>query len=405
MNDNQLGSSPITSRERIVSLDIIRGIALFGILLANMPLFQTPKLIQDLYMISPAYSQSDKILRMLLDVFVETKFFTIFSFLFGIGFYIFMKRAEVKTKRFYRLYSRRLIGLAIFGLIHLIFLWYGDILLGYALAGFLLIFFYRRKVKTILICLIVCAAVLVSLLTFNLFYTPDTIEQQINNLQIEGAPIVEEAIAIYQNGSYFEWLSYRFSNEVIPVLINIPFNMLTALFMFLIGLYAAKKGVFNDFPRHKKFIKKVWNISLTISIPISIAIILLHLNIIDYGIRNEQLIQVLLIMSGLSLAFFYISSIVLLLERGKWKKLLQPFSYIGRMALTNYILQTIIGVGLFTGFGMFGELNIALGILISIIVFPLQMLFSFLWLTYFRFGPLEWIWRSFTYMQFQPLKK
>src|SRR5699024_12436207 len=87
-------NTPIATSDRIVSLDIIRGFALFGILLVNMPLFQTPKLIEDLYMITPSMSSTDSFLRMLLDVFVEAKFFTIFSFLFGFSFYIFMKQSD-----------------------------------------------------------------------------------------------------------------------------------------------------------------------------------------------------------------------------------------------------------------------------------------------------------------------
>ncbi|WP_368654170.1 DUF418 domain-containing protein [Ornithinibacillus sp. 4-3] len=172
-------SSPISTKERIESLDIIRGIALFGILLVNMPLFQSPQLIADLYMMSPELSSSDQFLRMLLDVFVETKFFTIFSFLFGVGFYIFMERAVNKTDHFYRLYSRRLIVLAIFGFLHLCLLWYGDILLGYALAGFFLIFFYKRKQKTILLWLMSFSIALIGLLVFGIFGSTDlaTMEQ------------------------------------------------------------------------------------------------------------------------------------------------------------------------------------------------------------------------------------
>ncbi|MEI3611513.1 DUF418 domain-containing protein [Pseudogracilibacillus sp. SO30301A] len=397
-------SSPISTKERIESLDIIRGFALFGILFVNMPLFQSPKLIKDLYMMSPELSPNDQFLRMLLDVLVEAKFFTIFSFLFGVGFYIFMERAENKTEHFYLLYSRRLIVLAIFGFLHLCFFWYGDILLGYALAGFFLIFFYKRKGKTILLWLMAFSIALIGLLSLSFLGSTDSIEQQINSLQKEGEPKVEEAIDVYQNGSYFEWLSYRFSNEVIPILMNIPSDILTALFMFLIGLYAIKRGIFRDFSSHKQFVQRVWLISLLCSIPFSVGIILLHVNIFDFGILNEQMIQSLLIISGLSLSFFYISTILLLLERKKWKRILHPFSYVGRMALTNYIIQTLVGVGLFTGLGMFGEANIGLGIMISFIVFPLQMVLSFFWLKHFRFGPLEWVWRSCTYGEFQPMK-
>lgn len=397
-------SSPISSNERIISLDIIRGFALFGILLVNMPLFQTPKLVEELYMISPELSGIDQFARIILDVFVETKFFAIFSILFGIGFYIFMQRAEEKSAFYYRLYSRRLIALGVFGFLHLFFFWYGDILLRYALAGFFLIFFYKRKEKTIFIWILSFVCLLFGLLLFSFFSSTEAMEQQISILQMEGASKVVEAIDIYNNGSYTEWLSYRFTDEVIPVLINMPLSIITPLFYFLIGLYIAKKGILTDFHTHKQFVKRVWLISLLVSIPLSVGIILFHLNVIDVGMLNDQIVEVLLLASGLSLSFFYIATILLLLEKEKWKRILHPFHYVGKMALTNYIMQTFIGVGIFTGLGLFGELHVWLGIVISFLVFPLQILFSYLWLQYFRFGPLEWIWRSITYGQLQSIR-
>src|SRR5699024_718642 len=230
------------------------------------------------------------------------------------------------------------------------------------------------------------------------------VKQPNTSLQEIGSRKVQEAIEVYQNGSYVEWISYRFFNEVIPVLMNLPFQLITSLFMFLIGLYVAKRVIFNNIPLHKPFIKRVCVISFIVSIPISIAIIILHLKIVDFGVLNNEMIQSLVMISGLSLSFFYVSTLVLLLEKEKWRRILSPLSYVGRMALTNYILQTIIGVGVFTGLAMFGTLNIGLGIIISIIIFPLQILFSYLWLKRFRFGPLEWVWRSITYGKMQPLK-
>ncbi|MDY0394622.1 DUF418 domain-containing protein [Virgibacillus halophilus] len=174
--------------------------------------------------------------------------------------------------------------------------------------------------------------------------------------------------------------------------------------MFLMGLYAAKRGVFSNYVLHKPFVKRTWLYSLWCSIPLSIGIFLLRLKILDFGVMNEQFVQILLIISGVSLSLFYISSILLLLEKERWKKVFHPLSYIGRMALTVYIMQTMIGVGIFTGFGIFGTLNLRLGILISFIVFPMLAVFSFVWLQYFRFGPLEWAWRSFTYGKLQSIK-
>ncbi|MCM3490584.1 DUF418 domain-containing protein [Alkalihalophilus marmarensis] len=397
-------SKPVSHNERLVSLDIIRGFALFGIIFVNMPLFQSPQLVADLYMISQPLVETDKWIRVFLDVFIENKFFSIFSFLFGLGFYIFMNRAQKKGKRFYVLYVRRLTILALFGFMHLVFLWYGDILLNYALAGFLLLLFYNRKSKTILRLLVLFTVAFIFLLSLNFFSSPEELTIEIQQLQAEGAGKMEEAIDYYQNKSYLEWVSYRFINEVIPILMNLPFSMLTALYMFLLGLYVGKRHIISEFHSHKHLVKRVWWGSLLCSIPISISIVVLHLDVFNFGLANELFLQVFVTVSGLSLSLFYISSLLFLLQKEKWRKILHPLSYIGRMALTNYILQTIIGVGIFTGFGLFGEVHLGLGIIIGLIVFPIQILFSYLWLKYFKYGPLEWIWRSATYGEFQSLK-
>src|SRR5699024_7729027 len=341
-----------------------------------MPLFQGPRLIEEQYAITPELGTVDQFLRMLLDVFIETKFFAIFSLLFGVGFYIFMKRAEEKGRNFKLLYSRRLIVLALFGFLHLVFFWYGDILLRYALSGFLLFFFYKRKEKTILLWLASFVVILIGLLSFSFFGSTDSLEQQISILSTEGAPKVEEAIYIYNYGAYYEWLSYRFTNEVIPVLKNIPFAIITSLFYFLIGLYAAQKGIIINFPLHKKFIKRVWLYSLLISIPFSVGIIVIHMGVLDFGILNDQLIESFVLINGLGLSLFYITTILLILGKGKWNKLLHPLGYVGRMALTNYIVQTLICVGIFSGFGIFGGINLRLGIVISFIIFLFQILYS-----------------------------
>lgn len=122
---------------RIYSLDIIRGIAILCILFANLPTMTGLDPFNQ-----AGYSGTDKVIRLLIDLFIQAKFYTIFAFLFGVGFYIFIKNAEAKGYSMYKLFSRRLCILLLFGLLHFIFLWYGDILHAYALAGFILLFFY-----------------------------------------------------------------------------------------------------------------------------------------------------------------------------------------------------------------------------------------------------------------------
>lgn len=104
------------------------------------------------------------------------------------------------------------------------------------------------------------------------------------------------------------------------------------------------------------------------------------------------------------MSLFYITSLLFLLQKETWKKLLNPLSYVGRMALTNYIMQTVVGVTIFTGLGLYGQINLGLTVLVSLIFFPAQILFSYLWLKKYRYGPLEWLWRTATYGRFQPIK-
>src|SRR5690606_5865713 len=130
---------------------------------------------------------------------IQVKFVSIFSFLFGLGLYIFMSRAEEKGKRVYRLFSRRLIGLALFGLIHLVFLWYGDILLIYAIAGFCLMLFYKRKLKTIMVWIVILAVVSFGFISIIFMIPVAELEPVIAQQQAEGMGKIEEAIAVYQH--------------------------------------------------------------------------------------------------------------------------------------------------------------------------------------------------------------
>lgn len=399
-----MNASPINARERIVSLDIIRGFALFGIFLANIPHFQWPVIQAQLYALPIEYAAADRWIRMLFDMFIETKFFSIFSFLFGLGFYLFMQRAEEKGFRVYRLFTRRLIVLALFGLLHLVFLWYGDILLTYACAGFLLMLFYKCKPKTIVIWMVAMMSFIMLIMAINFLVLPETLELLIIELQAEGADKIEAAIDTYQHATYWTWLSYRFANEVIPILKDLPSSMLVAFFMFLVGLYAGKRGYFSAVEQHLPFIKRVCWITAVIGLPMTITVMLLHIGVLDDGASLDFKIQMITLLSGPLIAMFYISAILLLLRQQRWHRWLRPFGSAGRMALTNYIMQTCVGVGIFTGLGYFGVLNLRAGILLCFIVFLLQIVFSHYWLQRYRFGPLEWVWRTLTYGNVQPLK-
>src|SRR3974377_1818159 len=142
-------AGPITLSERILFIDVLRGMALFGILAANMRGFFAPL---DAYMYTGMlyHSRADVLAQAFIDILIQGKFISIFSFLFGMGFAIQMSRAEAKGARFLGFYPRRLLALALFGLIHGILIWAGDILLTYALSGAILLLFRNRRQKTLL---------------------------------------------------------------------------------------------------------------------------------------------------------------------------------------------------------------------------------------------------------------
>jgi len=142
-------ATPVSEAERIHQLDAIRGFALFGIFLVNMPTFSHPMLFLPALGLPADHTLFDEWIRILLHMFVQTKFYTIFSFLFGAGFYLFMSRAEKKSLPMKPMYLRRITILFLLGMTHLFFLWYGDILHTYALTGIMLLLFYKRADKTI----------------------------------------------------------------------------------------------------------------------------------------------------------------------------------------------------------------------------------------------------------------
>lgn len=400
-----MNSSPVLGKDRIIIIDVIRGFALFGIFLVNMPSFHSPYFMKSLYGIESHFTGVDYWLDVFFALFVDMKFFTIFSFLFGIGFYIFMSRAEEKGQRIKRLYLRRILALLLFGIVHLIALWFGDILHTYAVAGVFLIFFYKRKIKTMIIWGFSLLFVINALFGLTLIL-PDFILQEMqadSNIQYNQS--IDEYIDVYENAGYAEWVSYRLGTEISTIALNLFTAIIPVFAMFLFGLAAGKAGIFRDVVKHLPFLKKIRLVSFLLSIPFVVILALFLLDIVDLGIKKQFAVQLFTSLSGASLCIFYISALTLLLQKESWQRRLRSLGSTGQMALTNYLSQTIISVIIFVGFGLYGNVSLLTGTLICFVIFAVQMAFSTFWLKKFRFGPFEWLWRSFTYGKFQPMRK
>ncbi|CAM4100879.1 membrane protein [Bacillus manliponensis] len=379
----------IQNNERIHSVDIIRGFAILGIFLVNWPVIAGIESRE----LTGVYEGVDSYIRLFYDLFVQTKFYTIFSFLFGLGFYIFMTRAEEKTDRPKLLFVRRLLVLLLFGFLHYVLLWNGDILHTYALCGFFLLLFYKRQPGTILvwaIILLVLSQIFMFLTSLILFFIPP---EELGEL---AAPVIPLQDWILQVQDRFT----EFYSEALPSFL-IMFPEILAL--FLLGLYAGKKDIFRRAKELDAQLKKWQIITFIASLPI-LGIMIFYFSKVDSYAPMKM--SGLTMLSGKTLFIFYIVTLLRLLQHEKWQKVFKPFQYVGRMALTNYISQTVITLLVF---GLLVKMDIVFplwgGTLFCIALFILQIFISRWWLAHYQYGPLEYVWRLGTYGKKMPLKK
>ncbi|GAB6433253.1 MULTISPECIES: DUF418 domain-containing protein [Bacillus] len=378
----------ISQGERIHSIDIIRGIAVLGIFLVNWPVIAGI----DSRDLSGVYEGLDSYIRLFYDMFIQTKFYTIFSFLFGLGFYIFMTRAEAKTDRPKTLFVRRLLILLLFGFLHYVLLWDGDILHTYAIAGFFLFLFYKREPRTILI----WAIVLLSIFQFLMLIASIGIAFMPKNELGLSLPIMplEDWLSQIQN---------RF-HEFYAKGVGLNISMLPeTLGLFLLGLYAGKKDIFRRAKELDTKLKKWQIIMFVLTLPFWFFMVRYFLSTSSY---EPLYMQGLAMFSGKTLFIFYIFTLMRLLQKEKWQTLLRPFQYVGRMALTNYISHTIVTLLVF---GLLFKNDylapLWVGPLFCISFYTLQIFISRWWLSRYQYGPLEYIWRLGTYGKMMPLKK
>ncbi|MCD8501464.1 MAG: DUF418 domain-containing protein [Bacillaceae bacterium] len=222
--------------------------------------------------------------------------------------------------------------------------------------------------------------------------------------------LVDEALVVYKEGTFLEILMFRLINEVPNYIFGLIIVVPTVLAVFLFGLYVGKRGIHQNIPEYKNWIVKVWQYSLVSSILLNALYFLIlneFVNISD--ILRPAIIDVVGGVSGLILSFFYVSSITLLCLKSTWLSVLRVFSPVGKMALTNYLIQTMISIIIFNGygFGLYGQVSPSIGVFYVVAIFLFQVVYSHLWLRSFKYGPCEWVWRSLTYkkkMSFKEMK-
>jgi uncharacterized protein len=381
---------PVQSGERIHILDILRGFAVFGILAVNIAGFASPAFMPG-YIPPKTIPWYDTLAENLALFLAEGKFYTIFSFLFGLGFSVQMARAEAKGKDIRSFYPRRLWVLFGLGVLHSILFWLGDILRLYALLGFALLAFRKRANRTLLVWAGIFFAI--SFVLLGLIGGPGG-----EDGAIPGFDFLGMARAAYTGSSYLKVFLFQAASSPASFLIIFLMQGASVMALFLLGLLAGRAKFFEQLSENRAMLKRIFWLGL-------LAGVLGNSTLLLTG--NAWLVSLGTTLGAPGLAAAYISGLSLLSLRDDGAKLLKPLGNVGRMALSNYVLQSLVCSILFDGFG-FGlyEKVGAAGLLgITIVIYALQIPLSGWWLRRFQFGPLEWVWRSLTYRQRQPWRR
>ena len=413
---HNLPLTPTALSERIQVIDILRGLAIFGILMVNMHFFANP--FQAPYFTAGS-SVLDLIVAWIINAFFTSKFYTLFSFLFGLGMSIQMARAARAGVRFVPLYSRRLFILMLFGLAHGILLWNGDILFVYAVLGFLLLLFWRNaKPRTLLIWAGVLLGVNLLIYGFGagsmaLARTTPEGTQMMEQMAVESQAVskadLAHDLAIYSTGSFVEITAERFKDFGQFIAQYDIWMAPSVLTMFLLGVYFGKRWLLHDIDNNLPFFRRLLVILLPIGLITNIAWASMGFDMVTGGSLMDPMFLVGMILLGIggpALSLSYVCIAVLLTRSERFVRALAPFASVGRMALSNYLTHSIVMTTLFYGygFGLLGSVGMAGGAAIGIALYVLQIPISIWWMNHFQFGPFEWVWRSLTYGHAQPMK-
>jgi uncharacterized protein len=402
--------SPIAGTERIRILDVLRGIAIFGIFMMNLDSFTWYFALSDAQQAQLPSAPYDDVAEFFQNVFFHGKFYSIFSMLFGVGFSIYLSKATA-SKEVLPLFRRRLFILLLIGFIHLLF-WNGDIVMLYAMLGFVLIPFRKFSNKTLLI--IAGSCILLPILLYCIKWMFPVLD--ISGYMYAKGDALSDELQVKSLEEYRQYMQHPgFIKSLKINFVGILFRygdlfqqsrIFKVFGMFLLGLVAGRTFFFQQLQENRQLLKKLFRYCMIVGLIFNFIYAKLDADgdSFPYG-RDGLFIAISYALGIAPLAIAYVAGICLLYT-GEAHTKLNVFAPAGRMALSNYILQTVIGTFLWTGFGLaLPPIGPAYYTFVCIGIFILQLFFSYLWLQKFNYGPLEWLWRSGTYGKWQPMRK
>lgn len=400
-------SGPVPASERIEAMDVLRGFALLGILLMNIEAMAGP-LDRAMTGLDPALTGIDRWADAAVYVLVQGKFYTLFSLLFGMGFAVMMRRADAAGRPFATLYLRRTLGLFVIGAVHMLAIWSGDILMVYALLSLALLWGFRNTATEALphwaiglyllpVALILLFGAVASLARLDPQAAIEVARQETE--QLAGlARAVAAQRAAYGGDDYLAAVAQRW-DDMLNVFGMVLLFGWQVLGMFVLGLWFVRSGAIErprEFPRLYSRLRFV-------ALPAGLSLMLVSFALeptLDGRMDLRIGIAAALAWSaGLLMCLGYFAWIVRALQSPLWGERLAVLAPAGRMALTNYLAQSLIGTLVFYGYGLggFEQVPRAWQVPFALAVFALQVVWSRWWLARFRYGPAEWLWRAFTY--------
>lgn len=400
---------PVGIKNRHYILDMLRGFALFGICLANFPEFSLYTFLNREVTDGMPTAAIDQMIRFFQYAFVDGKFYTLFSLLFGVGFSIIIANAERKNSNGLCVFYRRMIILFIIGLLHLIFIWSGDILILYALLGLFLPLF--RKVSNQKLLMFSIAFLLLPIgidvvIAMSGIY-PSAAVVQAQQQICERYGINDENFGFWLRDahSYSDVFQFLIQGAFVRIQEFIDGNRaFKVMGLFLIGFYIGRNQLYANLFEKKLLLKRVLIYGATIGLPFSFLYAWSALNGHSWGLVTHS---VLYAISVFPLGLAYTAVICLWYLRHKESYVVKILAAPGQMALSNYIGQSVWGILIFygIGFGLGANTGLVYVLLIAVGVYIVELFFSLLWLHYFQYGPLEWIWRMMTYKKWLNLLK
>ena len=423
--------SPVTAAERFASLDMLRGVAILGILVMNIYAFAMPFSAYTNPLLMGGTDALNMGIWFFTHILFDQKFLSIFAMMFGAGLVLMTGRAEVKGAKPAPIYFRRQFWLVLLGAVHGYLIWFGDILFAYALIGMMVYLFRKRTPRTLII--VACLLISVTpLINYGMSFYMTDLKQQAEEYaaaEVAGETLSDEQqeiVATWEEsrafmaptaedtqkdlevhlGGYADILAHR-----VPLVASMQFFM---IFIFgiwrvgalmLIGMALMKLGVFTG-ERDASFYRRLMIAGYVLGVPLTVfsaANLFAH----DFdGLYNLRVGQLPNYVGSVLVALGHIGLVMLIAKQGFMQRLMSRFASVGRMALTNYLMHSVILTTVFYGYGLglYGDLPRSWQMVFVIAVIGLQLALSPWWLSRFRFGPVEWLWRSLTYWERQPMR-